>query len=176
MKRPKPCELITDPGHLIAFGFGSGLSPWAPGTMGSLAAIPLYLGLARTCLPDMLLWVIVAAFAVGVPICNRTGHWLGEPDHPGIVWDEVVAMWVILYTVPPSWLWYTAALCLFRLSTSPSRGRSESWINVSRTALASCWTICLPLSMPWYSWPPPGFLSGTLGTSERLFKNGRFDN
>lgn len=115
MRRPKPCELITDPGHLIAFGFGSGLSPLAPGTMGSLAAIPLYLGLARACLPDMLLLVIVAAFAVGVPICSRTGHWLGEPDHPGIVWDEVVAMWVVLYTVPPSWLWYTAALCLFRL-------------------------------------------------------------
>jgi phosphatidylglycerophosphatase A len=83
--------------------------------MGSLAAIPLYLGLARACLPDMLLLVIVAAFAVGVPICNRTGHWLGKPDHPAIVWDEVVAMWIVLYTVPPSWLWYTAALCLFRL-------------------------------------------------------------
>lgn len=98
----------------LAFGLGSGLAPWAPGTAGSLAAIPLALLLVR--LP--LIWALVliaAAFVLGVWLCGRVGRRLGVHDHSGIVFDEFVSMWLVLVLLPLHWAWWLAGFVLFRI-------------------------------------------------------------
>ena len=76
---------------MLAFGFGSGLSPKAPGTMGSLAAIPLWLLLCQLPMALYGLVVLVATF-LGFYICGRAANQLGVHDHAGIVWDEFVGL------------------------------------------------------------------------------------
>lgn len=106
--------LLRHPAHFLALGFGSGLSRVAPGTLGTLAALPLFLGLMQ--LPDALhLPVIAFLFIVGIPICQKTGDALGVSDHGGIVWDEIVAMLLVLEFTPYTWSWWLAAFLLFRL-------------------------------------------------------------
>lgn len=106
--------LLRHPAHFAALGFGSGLSRVAPGTLGTLAALPLFLGLMQ--LPDALhLPVIAFLFIVGIPICQKTGDALGVSDHGGIVWDEIVAMLLVLEFTPRTWPWWLAAFLLFRL-------------------------------------------------------------
>jgi phosphatidylglycerophosphatase A len=99
--------------HFLAFGFGSGAAPKAPGTFGTLAAIPLYLLLAQ--LP---LWaylaVIVASFALGIYLCGQASKDMGVHDHGGIVWDEFVGMWITMIAVPLQWPWVVAGFILFR--------------------------------------------------------------
>ena len=98
----------------LAFGFGSGLSPFAPGTAGSLVALPLAWPL--TWLP---LWPALGAvclsFVFGVWLCDRVGRRLGVHDHSGIVFDEFVGLWLVLVVVPLHWGWWLAAFALFRL-------------------------------------------------------------
>ena len=107
-------RLLRNPLHLLSLGFGSGLSPFAPGTCGTLVAIPLYLLLAQ--LP---LWYYLAAvalaFAIGVYLCGYTSAALGEHDHSGIVWDEFVGFWITMIAVPATWQWILAGFVLFRL-------------------------------------------------------------
>lgn len=106
--------LLRDPGHLLALGFGSGLAPRAPGTFGTLAAIPVYLLCAQ--LPLMLyLLVVIATFALGIYVCGRTARALGVHDHPGIVWDEVVGYLLTMAWAPPGWLWVVLGFVCFRL-------------------------------------------------------------
>ena len=106
--------LLRDPGHLLALGFGSGLAPRAPGTFGTLAAIPVYLLCAQ--LPLMIyLLVVAAAFSVGVYLCGRTARALGVHDHPGIVWDEVVGYLMTMAFAPSGWLWVVLGFVCFRL-------------------------------------------------------------
>ena len=105
---------LTNPIHLLAFGFGSGLAPKAPGTFGTLAAVPLYFALAPLSLPLYLL-IVVASFAFGVWICDITSKDLGVHDHPGIVWDEFVGLWVTLIAAPAGWWWVAVGFLLFRL-------------------------------------------------------------
>ena len=107
--------ILRHPAHFFAFGFGAGLSPRAPGTAGSLAAIPLFLVLAHFLSLWPLLAVVSLSFVGGVWFCDVTGKALGVPDHGGMVWDEIVAMWLILAFTPPSVLWFGAAFLLFRL-------------------------------------------------------------
>ncbi len=98
----------------IALGFGSGLAPVAPGTFGTLAALPL--ALALLALPETLFWPLLAGlFAVGVGVCAAASRELGRADPGSIVWDEMVAMWLVLACVPPSWPWWLAAFALFRI-------------------------------------------------------------
>jgi len=106
--------LLRHPAHFLGLGFGSGLAPHAPGTYGTLAALPLYAGLAWLP-PSAQLAVIALLFLAGIPICRKTGTALGVADHGGIVWDEIVAMLLVLTCVPPTWAWWLAALLLFRL-------------------------------------------------------------
>lgn len=91
--------LLRQPQQFLALGFGSGLVPFAPGTFGTLAAIPLYLLIAL--LP---LWgqvaVITVAFFVGIYLCQYTADALGVADHPAIVWDEFVGLWITLLALP----------------------------------------------------------------------------
>ncbi|MEE4302705.1 MAG: phosphatidylglycerophosphatase A [Wenzhouxiangella sp.] len=105
---------LKSPDGLLAFGFGSGLSPVAPGTAGSLAAVPLALPLLLLPMPAALI-VIAAAFVFGVWICGRVGHRLGVHDHSGIVFDEFVGLWLILVCIPAHWAWWLAAFAVFRV-------------------------------------------------------------
>ena len=107
-------EILSNPIHCLAFGFGSGLAPKAPGTFGTLLAVPLYLLLSQlSLLPYML--VVVIAFAVGIYLCGRTATDLGVHDHPGIVWDEFVGFWITMIAAPAGWLWVVIGFILFRL-------------------------------------------------------------
>ena len=96
---------------MLAFGFGSGLSPKAPGTIGSLAAVPLWLVLCQ--LPVALYWLVVlVATVLGVYICGRAATKLGVHDHPGIVWDAFFGLWFAMAFLTPS---LNAVICGFVL-------------------------------------------------------------
>lgn len=98
---------------MLAFGFGSGLSPKAPGTIGSLAAIPLWLVLCQ--LPVVLYWLVVlVATLLGVYICGRAVTKLGVHDHSGIVWDEFVGLWIAMAFLTPSLNTVICGFVLFR--------------------------------------------------------------
>ena len=106
--------MLRNPLHLLSLGLGSGLSPVAPGTCGTLLAIPPYLLLAQLSLPYYLLAVLLA-FAAGIYLCGYTSTALGVHDHSGIVWDEFVGFWITMIAVPPTWQWILAGFVLFRL-------------------------------------------------------------
>jgi phosphatidylglycerophosphatase A len=113
---PPDWRFITrHPAHFLAFGLGSGLAPKAPGTFGTLAALPLYYLIAAFATPLQLYGVIAVAFIAGVWLCGKTGRALGVADHSGIVWDEIVAFWLVLAFTPQHIVWVTAAFGLFRL-------------------------------------------------------------
>ncbi len=104
--------LFAHPAHFIALGFGTGLSPKAPGTVGTLVAFPLYFLLADS----LLFWLWVGVFmAVGVWACGVAGRALGEHDHGGLVWDEVAAFLCVLPFAPETVWGYALAFALFRL-------------------------------------------------------------
>ncbi|MFP5380955.1 MAG: phosphatidylglycerophosphatase A [Gammaproteobacteria bacterium] len=108
--------LVAHPAHLIAFGFGTGLAPKAPGTVGTLLGLPLFwlIEAAASDLPNRIV-LLVAAFLVGVWASARAGRALGVADHGGIVWDEIVAFALVLVFTPPGWLSIALAFALFRL-------------------------------------------------------------
>lgn len=106
--------LLRDPAGWIALGLGSGLSRWAPGTAGSLAAIVPWLALRHLPWPQYVL-VLVVAFILGIWACGRAGRILGKPDHGALVWDEFVGQWLALLPVlAMSWPWVLAGFVLFR--------------------------------------------------------------
>jgi len=105
---------FTRPMQFLAFGFGSGLSPWAPGTMGTVVAIPLYLLVADWSLLNFSLFIAVTA-VLGVWICDAASRELNVHDHPGIVWDEFVGYWITLWALPPTWTWIIAGFVVFRI-------------------------------------------------------------
>jgi len=98
----------------IALGFGAGLSPVAPGTVGTLWAWVAFAALDPLLGDAGWLAVIVAAFALGVWACGRTGRDLGVSDHSAMVWDEVVAFWLVLVMVPSGFESQLVAFLLFR--------------------------------------------------------------
>ena len=98
---------------MLAFGFGSGLSPKAPGTMGSLAAIPLGLLLCQLPMALYGLVVLVATF-LGFYICGRAANQLGVHDHAGIVWDEFVGLWIAMAFLSPTLASVVCGFVLFR--------------------------------------------------------------
>jgi len=105
--------LRTWPG-LFAMGFGSGLARKAPGTMGTLAAVPLAWLLLQ--LPAILFWLVwIILFWSGIYWCEVTSRRLQRVDPGCIVWDEMVAYWLIVALLPLHWAWWLAALVLFRL-------------------------------------------------------------
>jgi phosphatidylglycerophosphatase A len=109
-----PPAMLANPIHLLAFGFGSGLLPMAPGTWGTLVAIPLYLVLQPLPLAVYLAVVALSAL-VGIWICHVAAKNLGVHDHPGIVWDEIVGYLVTMTALPASWWWPLIGFVLFRL-------------------------------------------------------------
>ena len=106
--------VLGSPAGFLAFGFGSGLSPFAPGTMGTLVAIPFIFALRSLGAPGFWL-VLVLMFLLGVGLCGHVSHKLGVHDHGGIVWDEMVGYWLAAAFVPLQWPWLLAAFVLFRI-------------------------------------------------------------
>lgn len=107
-------DLLASPVHWFAFGFGSGLSPVAPGTMGTLVALPVYW------LMQDLPWLYYAAIVVvmlfaGVWLCGESAKRLQVHDHPGIVWDEIVGYLVTMFMAPSGWIWMLVGFVLFRV-------------------------------------------------------------
>jgi phosphatidylglycerophosphatase A len=107
--------LLRHPAHAIALGFGSGLAPRAPGTVGTLWAWLAFLVLDRWLGPAGWGVVIVLSLVVGTWACTRTAQHLGIADPGAIVWDEVVAFWIVLWLVTPAGFFtQLAAFLLFR--------------------------------------------------------------
>jgi len=105
---------ITNPIHFLALGFGCGLLPKAPGTYGTLAAIPLYLLLAPTSVSTYLAIVIIMSIA-GVYICGKAAEDAGVHDHGAIVWDEIVGFLITMILVPLTWQSVVVGFILFRV-------------------------------------------------------------
>ena len=104
---------LGSPSGFLAFGFGSGLSPFAPGTVGTLIAIPLALALKNLDAPGF--WIaLLLLFLSGIKLCADTSRRLGVHDHGGIVWDEIVGYCLAVAFVPLQWQWFLAAFVLFR--------------------------------------------------------------
>jgi phosphatidylglycerophosphatase A len=111
---PIAVSLLKNPAHLLSLGLGSGLAPVAPGTAGTLVAIPLYLLLAP--LPAWWYLAVTAVlFGLGIWLCGYTARALNCHDHPGIVWDEVVGYLLTMFLAPAGIIWIIIGFCLFRL-------------------------------------------------------------
>lgn len=113
--RPTWNFIARRPAHLIAFGFGAGLAPVAPGTVGTLLGFPLYFGLSALLPTGGVIVALLGLFLLGVHWCDIAGRAIGEVDHPGIVWDEIVAMAFILCFVPAEPLRWVTAFVVFRV-------------------------------------------------------------
>jgi len=106
--------LLRHPVHFLSLGFGSGLSPYAPGTAGTLAAIPLFWFMSTLPLA-VYLAVVGVLFLIGIYLCQVTTDRLGAHDHSAIVWDEVVGYLLTMTAMPFDWRWVLAGFFLFRL-------------------------------------------------------------
>jgi phosphatidylglycerophosphatase A len=119
---PNARQILSSPVHLLAFGFGTGLAPVAPGTVGTLVGIPFFLALSSLGLP-IYLAATALLFALGCYVCGESARRLGVHDHGGIVWDEIVAFLVTMLplllplprTALPLWAWLALGFGLFRL-------------------------------------------------------------
>lgn len=112
--KPNSRFLLSNPAHFVALGFGSGLWPKGPGTAGTLLGWLLF-PLLRTPLSDALFGgLLIACFLFGIIACERTGRALGVADHGSIVWDEIVAIWLVLWLTPATFTWQLIAVVLFR--------------------------------------------------------------
>jgi len=109
-----PSSVWRNPIHFLAFGLGSGAVPKAPGTFGTLAAIPIWMLFADLSL-GYYLALVVASFLLGVWLCGRTSSDLGVHDHGGIVWDEFVGLWITYLALPEGVSWVVIGFVLFRL-------------------------------------------------------------
>ena len=113
MKWSADPRVLRQPVHLLAFGFGAGLSPKAPGTFGTLVAVPIVLATMWVGPLTHLLFACVASI-VGVYICGESARRLGVHDHPGIVWDEISGFAVTMLAAPAHWYWVLCGFVLFR--------------------------------------------------------------
>ncbi|OBW92326.1 phosphatidylglycerophosphatase A [Gallibacterium salpingitidis] len=107
---------LTNPIHFLAVGFGSGLISPAPGTWGTLAGLIVGAILLQWCPLPYFLLLIMVAFLLGCYLCAKTAKDMQVHDHGAIVWDEIVAIWLVLAALPElSLIWYIVAFVLFRL-------------------------------------------------------------
>ncbi len=115
MSKPVPLTTVfSHPIHFLAFGFGSGLSPKAPGTAGTLAALPLCYLCAL--LPPTMYWLITALICLtGLYICGESARKLKSHDHPGIVWDEFAGIFITLGGFSLNWTNLVLGFLLFRV-------------------------------------------------------------
>ncbi|WP_262360811.1 phosphatidylglycerophosphatase A family protein [Aggregatibacter actinomycetemcomitans] len=107
---------LRNPVHFFALGFGSGLLRPAPGTWGSLVGVILGALLLPALGAKTFLILTALCFVIGIWLCERTSHDMGVHDHGSIVWDEIVAVFLVLLAVPQvSLLWCAIAFVTFRL-------------------------------------------------------------
>ena len=107
-------EVLRHPALLLAFGFGSGFASKAPGTFGTIAAIPFHLIFIN--FPTWLHGTVIGlAFLLGIWICGKTTEYLGVHDHEGIVWDEFVGYWITMFFLPLNWVWIILGFVVFRI-------------------------------------------------------------
>jgi phosphatidylglycerophosphatase A len=104
---------LLHPAHFLGFGFGSGLIPLMPGTMGSLSAIPVIIIMSTVdIIPYMVITILAAV--VGISICQKVSDDLGVHDHGSIVWDEIAGMMIVFIAIPISWHSLLIGFLLFR--------------------------------------------------------------
>ena len=129
--RPSGKFLLSHPAHFLALGFGTGLAPVAPGTVGTLLGFPFYWMLTLWFGPSEILIATVLMFILGIWACQRTGNDMGIADHSSMVWDEVVAFVMILVFTPPGLFWQAFAFFAFRffdiLKPPPIREADRRW-------------------------------------------------
>jgi phosphatidylglycerophosphatase A len=113
MKHLAPRTVWTNWVHFLAFGFGSGAIPFAPGTMGTIAAIPIYLLFAWLPL-GWYLFITLVMFVIGIWLCEIAAKDTGVHDHPGIVWDEIVGYMITMIAVPHTLKYILLGFVLFR--------------------------------------------------------------
>ena len=113
-KSPDFTFLIAHPTHFLALGFGSGLAPKAPGTLGTIVGLALFYLIAGYAL-HLQLVIIAVFFVLGIYCCDVAGKALGVSDHGSIVWDEITAMMLVLTITPNQWQWWLIAFVLFRV-------------------------------------------------------------
>ena len=114
MTVPTKSTPFKSPIQFLAFGFGSGLAPKAPGTFGTLAAVPIYWFIAEWPALHYAGFILVTAI-LGIWICGAASKQLGVHDHGGIVWDEFVGYWITMWAVPMDWEWIVAGFVVFRV-------------------------------------------------------------
>jgi phosphatidylglycerophosphatase A len=108
-----PASTLRDPIHFLAFGFGAGLSPYAPGTIGTLVAVPIVVGVAQFGWVAHLVFALAASL-VGIYLCGESARRLAVHDHPGIVWDEIAGYAVTMLAAPAEPVWLAAGFVVFR--------------------------------------------------------------
>ncbi|MBS9957372.1 phosphatidylglycerophosphatase A [Vibrio alginolyticus] len=119
MTNPLSLISLKNPWHLLATGFGSGLSPFIPGTMGTLAAVPFFLLLAQLPFTAYVIVVLISC-VIGIQICQVTSADMKVHDHGSIVWDEFAGFWITMSIVPAlnipltEWKWLITGFILFR--------------------------------------------------------------
>ncbi|MBL8379885.1 MAG: phosphatidylglycerophosphatase A [Burkholderiales bacterium] len=125
--------MLGSPARAIAFGLGSGLLRPAPGTWGTLAGWAAFAIFLAPLAPAWQLAACCGGFALGVWACDRCGRDLGVADHGGMVFDEVIAFWLVLILVPATWAAQGAAFLLFRAfdiaKPQPIRHFDARWKN-----------------------------------------------
>lgn len=168
------------PAHMIGLGFGSGLSPFAPGTVGTLWAWISFMVIDPWMSDGAWAAVLVWGFLIGIWACTRTGRALGEADSSSIVWDEILAFWCVLWLLPnardpagffamgpvPEWLIQLTAFLLFRFfdiaKPAPirqiDRASTDGWGVMLDDLVAAAYTliscaILLRLIQLWGPWP-----------------------
>lgn len=106
-------SLIKRPACFVAYGFGAGLAPKAPGTFGTVVALPIYWLMQNWSLAAYIALVLVM-FIAGIWLCQKASDWLKQDDASGIVWDEIVGYLVAMTLAPSGWQWMLVGFVLFR--------------------------------------------------------------
>ena len=114
-RAPDARFLVSHPAHFIALGFGAGLAPRAPGTVGTLAALAIYWALEYYLAPLVIAFLAIPLFFLGIWACDVTGRVLGAADHGAMVWDEIVAFLPLAALASASLWMQLIAFALFRL-------------------------------------------------------------
>ena len=105
---------LTDPIQFLALGFGSGLAPKAPGTFGTIAAIPLLMLCASLTVTQYSVLIVLMSL-IGIYLCGYAAKAAGVHDHPAIVWDEFVGLFITMFMIPLTWQTMIVGFILFRL-------------------------------------------------------------
>lgn len=122
-RRPTAAFMLSHPAHMVALGFGSGLSPVAPGTAGTLWAWVAYLALQHWLGPAQMGELIALSLPLGWWACTVTARNLNVMDPSAVVWDEIVCFWIVLWLLMPAgWAAQAAAFVLFRLFDAAKPG------------------------------------------------------